>query len=75
MAERQISIDDLMRITKLPRYAVVKGVGLRAYTIALERASEEERALLQVEGPYIKPVEQAIEEIYRGKVEIELVER
>ena len=72
MATRQISIDDLMRITKLPRYAVVKGVGLRAYTIALERAHSE---LLAAQTPYIKPVEQAITEIYEGKVEIELVEK
>ncbi len=72
MAYRQISIDDLMNITELPRYAVVKGVGLRAYTIALERANSE---LLIAQTPYIKPVEQAIQEIYEGKVQIQLKEK
>lgn len=72
MAEKQISIDDLMRITKLPRYAVVKGVGLRAYAISLEDASSD---WLAIATPYVKPVERAITEIYEGKTIIKLQEK
>jgi len=72
MAERQISIDDLMRITKLPRYAVVKGVGLRAYAISLENANSD---WLAITTPYVKPVEKAIREIYEGKTVIKLQEK
>jgi len=72
MAQRQISIDDLMKITKLPRYAVVKAVGLRAYTISLEDANSD---WLAINAPYVKPVERAIKEIYEGKTVIKLQEK
>ena len=72
MAERQISIDDLMKITKLPRYAVVKGIGLRAYTISLEDANSD---WLAITSPYVKPVERAIKEIYEKKTIIKLQEK
>lgn len=73
MLERQISIDDLMEKTGLPRYAIVKAVGIRAYTIAYERASQE-TVLRTAEFRYIKPVEQAIKELYAGDIEVELIE-
>lgn len=73
MLERQISIDDLMAKTGLPRYAIVKAVGIRAYTIAYERASQE-NVIGTSELRYIKPVEQAIRELYLGDIEVELIE-
>jgi hypothetical protein len=61
---KPVTLEELERITGLPRYAVVVAVGLTAKKIQKE--------ILSQTGTYQPPVEKAIHDITEGRVSISL---
>jgi len=61
---KQVTLEELERITGLPRYAVVVGVGLTAKKIQKE--------VLSHSPTYEVPVERAIQDIAERKVTVTL---
>ncbi|NPV89004.1 hypothetical protein HPY42_05835 [Coprothermobacteraceae bacterium] len=61
---KQVTLEELERITGLPRYAVVEALGLVARKL--------QREVLSQISEYVKPLDKAVEEVAKNKVLIRM---